>query len=477
LGGGGLSSAAGEMAHRFVCGVNLHLENVPLKTSSLAPWEIYISESQERMLLLIPKENLRKALVIFRKEDVEATPIGELTDDKILTVFHKDSIVAKLDMDFLFSPPKTERSAKWAPLILMDPFLTEPLEFNSIILEMLALPNISSRENVVCTYDYEVKGNTVLKPLFGRIGGPSDAAVIKPLDESWKGITISCGINPSYGKIDPYWMAASAIDEAIRNNTATGGRRIALLDNFVWGNPENPSNLGSLVKACQACNVVARGFETPFISGKDSLYNESPLGSVTPTLLVTAVGIIPDIRKTVSLDLKTPGNPIYLLGKTFRELGGSEYYRKKGFVGSSVPKVRVKKAKNTVDTLIKAQDKGLVRACHDLSEGGLGVAAAEMAISGDYGITLNLKDILRTKDVDRNDFALFSESNSRFLVEVPEILSGEFESTMKNVPCAHVGEVIEESCLVVYGFNGNKIIDVRNQELVKAWKSFLGKEG
>jgi len=477
LGGGGLSSAVGEMAHRFACGVNLHLENVSLKTSSLAPWEIYISESQERMLLLISKENLRKVMEIFGKEDVEATPIGELTDDKILTVFHKDSIVVKLDMDFLFSPPKTERSAKWTPLILKDPFLTEPREFNSIILEMLALPNISSRENVVCTYDYEVKGNTVLKPLFGHIGGPSDAAVIKPLDESWKGITISCGINPSYGKIDPYWMAASAIDEAIRNNTATGGRRIALLDNFVWGNPEKPSNLGSLVKACQACNVVARGFETPFISGKDSLYNESPLGSVTPTLLVTAVGIIPDIRKTVSLDLKTPGNPIYLLGKTFRELGGSEYYRKKGFVGSSVPKVRVKKAKNTVDTLIKAQDKGLVRACHDLSEGGLGVAAAEMAISGDYGITLNLKDILRTKDVDRNDFALFSESNSRFLVEVPEIISSEFESTMKNIPCAHVGEVTEESYFVVYGLNGNKIIDVRNQELVKAWKSFLGKEG
>jgi phosphoribosylformylglycinamidine synthase len=476
LGGGGLSSAVGEMAHRFTCGVKLHLENVPLKTLNLAPWEIYISESQERMLLIVPRENLRRVQEIFREEDVDATPIGELTDDKILTVFHKDSMVAKLDMDFLFSPPKTERPAKWTPPILNDPIFPEPNEFNPVILEMLASPNISSREKAVCTYDYEVKGNTVLKPLFGPIGGPSDAAVIKPLDESWKGITISCGINPSYGKIDPYWMAASAIDEAIRNNSATGGRRIALLDNFVWGNPENPSNLGSLVRACQACNVIARGFETPFISGKDSLYNESPLGSVTPTLLITALGIIPDIRKTVSLDLKTPGNLIYLLGKTFRELGGSEYYRQKGFTGSSVPKVRVKKAKNTVDALIEAQDEGLVRASHDLSEGGLGVAAAEMAISGNYGITLNLKDVLRTNDLNRNDFALFSESNSRFLVEVPEIRCIEFESTMKNAPFAQVGKVTKDPSLIVYGLDGNKILDIKNRELLTAWKSFLGKE-
>jgi phosphoribosylformylglycinamidine (FGAM) synthase-like enzyme len=172
-----------------------------------------------------------------------------------------------------------------------EPAFLEPEDLTSIVLKLLSSPNITSKESVIRTYDHEVKGNTVLKPLHGEFGGPNDAAVLKPIRDSWRGLVISCGINPQYGKIDPYWMAASAIDEAIRNNVAVGGRRIALLDNFTWGNPEKPDRLGSLVRACEACYDFAKAFGTPFISGKDSLYNESPLGPVTPTLLITAVGI------------------------------------------------------------------------------------------------------------------------------------------------------------------------------------------
>ena len=213
---------------------------------------------------------------------------------------------------------------------------------------MLSAPNIASKESVVRSYDHEVKGNTTLKPLQGEYAGPNDASILKPLDNSWKGVAICCGMNPNYGKIDAYWMAASAIDEAIRNNIAVGGRRIALLDNFTWGNPEKPERLGSLVRACEACYDVATTFKTPFISGKDSLYNESPLGPVTPTLLITAVGVVPDIRATVSMDLKAPGNLLYIVGKTYTELGGSEYYKLKGFLGKSVPKVtRPKQEKPT----------------------------------------------------------------------------------------------------------------------------------
>ena len=473
LGGGGLSSAVGEMANKFGCGVRLELDKVPLKYAGLAPWEIYVSESQERMLLLAPKKNLRQVLEIFEEEDVEAIPVGEFTDDETLRIYYKSCEVANLDIDFLFAPPRMEKVAKWNAATFEEPTFSEPRDLGPYILKLLASPNIASREKVVRTYDHEVKGNTVLKPLHGEYGGPSDAAVIKPLENSWKGIVISCGMNPNYGKIDPYWMAASAIDEAIRNNTAVGGRRIALLDNFVWGSPEKPDRLGSLVRACKACYEFAKGFETPFISGKDSLYNESPLGPVTPTLLITAVGITPDIRKAVSLDLKSPGNLVYLVGQTLAELGGSEYYRLKGFVGMSVPEVHIPQAKNVIDVIVRAIDTGCIRACHDLSEGGLAVAAAEMAFSGGYGIKLQLRGVPRAMEIDRNDFVLFSESNSRFLVEVAKKHASKFESIAKGVSHSIVGEVTKESQFCVYGLECEKMVDIEVSELLNIWRHGL----
>jgi phosphoribosylformylglycinamidine synthase II len=476
LGGGGLSSSVGEMAHRFGCGARINLEKVPLKERNLSPWEIYISESQERMLLLIPPKNLAEVREIFDTEDVEATPIGELTEDENLVILYKGSKVAELEIAFLFNPPRPERSAIWKGKPATEPAFHEPRDLQSTLLKLLAAPNITSREKVVRTYDHEVKGNTVLKPLHGSAAGPSDAAIIKPIDNSWKGVTIACGINPNYGKIDSYWMAASAIDEAIRNSIAVGGRRIALLDNFVWGNPEKPSNLKSLVEACKACYKFAKGFKTPFVSGKDSLYNESPLGSVTPTLLITAIGILPDIRKTVTLDLKSPGNPVYIVGETFKELGGSAYYRENGFIGNLVPKVRLGHAKQVMDAVIRAHDLSLTRACHDVSEGGLAVAAAEMVISGGYGVELHLKNVPRNGDIDRNDFLLFSESNSRFLVEVPKNLKGEFEAAMKAVPHAQVGEVMTDPQLAVCGLDDDLIVDAELGELLSAWKSYMERE-
>ena len=274
LGGGGLSSALGETARRFGCGAIVELEKIPLKHLGLAPWEIYVSESQERMLLTVPPENLEVVFQIFKKEDVEATAIGKYTDDMVLRLCYKGERVAELDIPFLFQPPKAVRIAECRPTDLTEPEFPEPENLTEALMQLLSLPNIASKESVIRTYDHEVKGNTVLKPLHGDYGGPNDAAVIKPLDDSWKGIAVSCGMNPNYGKIDVYWMAASAIDEAIRNNVAVGGRRIALLDNFTWGNPEKPERLGSLVRACQACYDFATAFKTPFISGKDSLYNE-----------------------------------------------------------------------------------------------------------------------------------------------------------------------------------------------------------
>ena len=359
IGGGGLSSAVGETAERFSCGVSVDLGKVPLKHQGLAPWEIYLSESQERMLLTVPPENLERVMAVFEKEDVQANAIGKLIPERRLQLSYNGETVSDIDMEFMFNPCESTKVATIETPKLTEPEFAEPQNLTETLLQLLAAPNIASKESVIRTYDHEVKGNTTLKPLQGEYAGPNDAAVLKPLDDSWKGLTISCGMNPNYGKIDAYWMAASAIDEAIRNNIAVGGRRISLLDNFTWGNPEKPERFGSLVRACEACYDFSVAFKAPFISGKDSLYNESPLGPVTPTLLITAVGVIPNIQSTISMDLKAPGNLLYIIGETFNELGGSEYYKLKGYLGASVPKVRGAKAKRTFKAVTKAIDEGI----------------------------------------------------------------------------------------------------------------------
>jgi len=472
LGGGGLSSAVGETANKYGCGAMVELEKVPLKYAGIAPWEIYISESQERMLLTVPLTNVRRVLEIFGQEEVEATVIGKLTSAKMLTLCFQGEKVAEMGISFLFEAPKTTRTAKLIQTPSSEPIFPEPKDLNEELLTILGSPNVASKEKVVRTYDHEVKGNTVIKPFQGKYAGPNDAAVLKPIDDSWRGVTVSCGITPNYGKIDAYWMAASAIDEAIRNSVAVGGRRIALLDNFTWGNPERPERLGSLVRACEACYDYAIAFDTPFISGKDSLYNESPLGSVTPTLLITAIGIIPDIHSAVSMDAKTPGDSIYLLGETLPELGGSEYYRQKGYLGTSVPKVQGAKAKTAFRTVTKAIDCGLVKSCHDLSQGGLGAAAAEMAFAGGLGLELDLRKVIAA-DLKRDDSTLFSESNSRFLIEVSSKARKDFESLTKNQACAEVGTVTKSSQLCIRGLRGKVVVDVPLADLLRGWKRTL----
>ena len=475
IGGGGLSSAVGETAERFDCGVTADLGKVPLKYQGLAPWEIYLSESQERMLLTVPPENLVGVMAVFEKEDVLATAIGKLIPERHLQLTYNGETVSEINMEFLFNPCESTKVATIETPKLTEPKFAEPENLTETLLQLLAAPNIASKEAIIRTYDHEVKGNTALKPLQGEYAGPNDAAVLKPLDDSLKGLAISCGMNPNYGKIDAYWMAASAIDEAMRNNIAVGGRRISLLDNFTWGNPEKPERLGSLVRACEACYDFAVAFKAPFISGKDSLYNESPLGPVTPTLLITAVGVIPSIQSTVSMDLKAAGDLLYIIGETFNELGGSEYYKLKGFLGASVPKVRGAKAKRTFKAVTKAIDEGLVKSCHDLSEGGLAVAAAEMAFAGGFGLELDLRKV-PGKELARNDFALFSESNSRFLIEVSEADREDFEDLMKGKSCALIGKVTKEAKLRINGLNDKIAVDASLDELRHSWKKTLSPE-
>jgi phosphoribosylformylglycinamidine synthase II len=478
-GGGGLSSAVGEMAEET--GVRVDLEKVPLKYSGLSYREIWLSESQERMLLAVPPECVEELVSLFDSEDVEATVIGEFTDDKRLRLFYQNKHVGELEMEFLHHGlPQSERVAEWALPRYDEPEFDSPPNLSNDLKEILSAWNVCSKEWVIRQYDHEVQGGSVLKSLVGIANdGPGDAAILRPVLDSEMGVIISNGINPRYGDIDPYWMAASAVDEALRQVVAVGGnlKKVALLDNFNWGNPEKPDRLGGLVRAAQGCYRAAIDYGTPFISGKDSLYNEYETETesicVPPTLLISAMAVMKDVTKAVSMDAKKAGDRLYIVGMTYNEMGGSHYYVLHGAMGNRVPQVNPKRGKKLMDSLSIAMDKGLVKACHDLSEGGIGVAAAEMGFAGGVGITLDLKKVPLGENIDRDDTILFSESNTRFLVEVAPEDRGNFEKAMGDSVCAQIGEFNRSDRLEVYGLDGGKVLSATLSELKEAWQKPL----
>jgi len=478
-GGGGLSSAVGEMGKEI--GARVDLERVPLKYEGLTYTEIWISESQERMVLAVPQSRLNELIEIAAEEGVEVTLIGEFTNTHRLQLHYQGKEVASLDMDFLHKGiPRLKRKATWKKKTFREPIFEDPKDLTPSLLKILSSWNVCSKEWVIRQYDHEVQGGSVLKPLVGiECDGPSDACVIRPRFDSYRGIVVSNGLNPRYGMIDPYWMAASAIDEALRQIVSVGGdlEQVALLDNFCGGNPANPEKLGGLVRAAQACYDFAKIYGTPFISGKDSLNNEyrikRKIVSIPPVLLISALGVIPDVRKIVSMDAKEVGDFIYVVGLTRKEMGGSEYYALKGFLGNQVPRVDARNGKKLMVALHKAIIQGLVRACHDCSEGGIGVAIAEMAFAGNLGMRIHLSRVPRSKGVKRNDTLLFSESNTRFIVEVPRIFASQFEMVLKGFAFGLLGEIIRGEDFKVFGLNGELIISAKLQDLKAAWQKPL----
>jgi len=478
-GGGGLSSAVGEMATET--GVRVDLDKVALKYAGLTYSEIWVSESQERMVLAVSPDCIDELLSLFASEDVEAAVIGEFTNDRRLRLFYHGNLVCNLDMEFLHHGlPQMKMEAVWEQPHHTEPDFTQPPDLGRDLLTILGSFNVCSKEWVIRQYDHEVQGGSVLKPLVGRNNdGPGDAAIIKPILDSEMGVIVANGINPRYGEIDPYWMAASAIDEALRQVVAVGGnlKRVALLDNFSWGNTSRPDMLGALVRAAQACYDMAIAFETPFISGKDSLNNEFQYEgktiSIPHTLLISAVSIMEDSSCAVSMDFKQAGDLVYIVGTTQNELGGSEYFRSRGFIGNSVPEVNPHLAKELMDRLSTATEKGLVRACHDCSDGGIGVAVAEMAFAGGLGTSINMESIPLGESMERDDFILFSESNSRFLVEVTPDNKDEFERVMNGIGLAAIGRVTDSEVLQIYGLKGDRVVSKSLGELKEAWQKPL----
>jgi phosphoribosylformylglycinamidine synthase len=490
-GAGGFSSAVGEMGEKI--GAEVHLERAPLKYQGLSYSEIWISEAQERMVLAVPEQRWSALDALCRSENVEATVIGRFVPTGRLQLFYEGHQVGDLDMRFLHDgrPPVVRHAAYTA--IAGRPTasrrrdqqsqLDEHDDYTKVLLQILASPNVASKEWIVRQYDHEVQGGSVVKPLVGSANdGPSDAAVLRPVLASRRGVVIGCGMNPRYGDFDTYHMAASAIDEAVRNCVAVGAhpRRIAILDNFCWGDCERPETLGSLVRAAIACHDVALALGTPFISGKDSLNNEFSYTdahaerrtiAIPPSLLISALGQIDDVSHCLTMDLKQPGNLLFLVGVTRDELGGSHYTLVCGLAGGYVPTVDPQRARETFAALHCAIDRGLVRACHDLSEGGLAAAAAEMAFAGGLGARIDLSTMTTQGPLDAAT-RLFSESNSRFLCEVAVENKAAFQQIFDSVPISMVGEVRDDSRLAIRD-GAKPLINADIYELKEAWQATL----
>jgi len=486
-GAGGLSSAVGEMGAEL--GAEVHLERVPLKYAGLTYAEIWISEAQERMVLAVPPRNVERILKTFADEGVEATVIGHYgTDRRMLRLFYDGQIVGELELDFLEEGlPRPTKDAVLPDVGKPSPAPPRRSDYNEVLLKILASPNVASKEWIVRQYDHEVQGGSVIKPLVGADqDGPGDAAVIRPVLTSRRALAISCGMNPRLGELDPYQSALHAVDEALRNCVAVGGNveRTAILDNFCWGNCNKPDRMGSLVRAAIACRDAALAYGTPFISGKDSLNNEFQAAdgttiAIPPTLLISAISVIDDCSRCVTADAKEVGNFLFILGRTSGELGGSHYLLVEHLPsGSDVPPVDVHTSRRVMGALTSAIAAGLVRSCHDLSEGGLAVAAAEMAFAGGLGVELNLAamptDMRGAHSAAGNPALpvhalLFAESAGRFLVEVAPDKYDAFGRAVKDLPFGELGRVTDTGRIVIAAGQA-KLIDMPIQQAKSAWQ-------
>ncbi|MEX1020427.1 MAG: phosphoribosylformylglycinamidine synthase subunit PurL [Litorilinea sp.] len=495
-GAGGLSSAVGEMGSEL--GADVELTRVALKYPGLVPWEIWLSEAQERLVLAVPAIKLAELQTLARLWDVEVSVLGRFTGDGMLRVNYDGTVVAELPMTFVHDGlPRRHMTAVWqtpdddaavppidqqvaARAISLqslgngDPAVQsapDQRHFGALLLRLLAHPTVASKEAIVRRYDHEVRGGTLVRPFTGpHMDGPTDAAVLKPLN-TWrhdKAFALSVGINPLLGRRDPYAMAISAIDEAFRNAVAVGADpdQVAILDNFCWGNPTLPDRLGGLVRACQGCYDGALAYGAPYISGKDSLYNEFNGEPIPGTLLISALAMVPDMHRCVTSAWKAAGNALYVLGETRAEFGGSLLYAVLDAEGGtppampSVPLLRYR-------AVHEAMRAGLVQSCHDASEGGLAVALAEMALGGRLGATIQLGG-RQDSSVEPLTW-LFAESNGRLVLEVrPEDVDA-FEAHFVGVSLYRIGTVADTSQLTIAQADAT-LIDLPVRQLTAAWQ-------
>ncbi len=485
-GAGGLSCSVAEMAKESG-GCYVHLDKVPLKYPGLAPWETWVSEYQERMTLEKKKKKWDDFHNLMKRRGVEATVIGEFTNSGKCVVDYNGNNVMDVDMEFLHNglPPRPIKTT-FTKTTHEEPDFECLDDLTDSLHAMLRRQNIASFEFISQQYDHEVQGGSVIKPLQGRGRVNGDATVIKPKLDSNKAVVISQGLNPSYSEIDTYDMAACAIDTAIRNAVVTGAdlEHLALLDNFCWCSSKEPERLGQLKRACQACYDYATEFETPFISGKDSMFNDfegfdengNPIKiSVLPTLLISTIGVMKDARKAISIDPKFEGDLVYVLGRTSEELGGSEYFAMKGeqergkkYIGNNVPRVNARANIATYKAFSRAAEEGLVASAISVHRGGLATALAKSAIAGQLGMEIDLENI--PSYCTREDFTLYSESQGRVVVTVDPKNKERFEKAIGQNIVAMVGRVRGDNQFVIHGKKQN-VVDTTIEALTESDKS------
>ena len=408
------------------------------------------------MSLAIEKEKINELKQLAKKHDVEVSIVGEFTASGKFHVLFRDVTVAYLDMKFLHEGvPQMKLKATWTEKIFPEPVITET-SLSEIMKKLLACPNIASKETIVRRFDHEVKAFSVVKPF---MRGPTNGGVLKPIFSSYEGLVISHGICPKFIQ-DTKEMTALAFDEAVRNALATGAKfgYLAALDNFSWpdplpspSNPEAEYKLAQLVRSCIALYDYATAYGIPFISGKDSMKNDYVIGderhSILPTLLITLVGKIDDIRKAVTPDFKNPGDYIYVLGKARDELGGSEYYKLFNGVGNTIPKVRNDENIPLYRALSHATDEKLIASCHDISDGGMAIALCESSFGSGYGADFDMG--FMPKETEKEDVLLFAENPGRFIVSVKAEQVEKFEKCFAGTVFGKVGRVRGDKRLII----------------------------
>ncbi len=469
LGGGGLSCVVGEIALAGGCGAEVDLSKVPLKEEGLAPWEIWVSESQERMMLSVSPKNVDDVLHVFKLWDVPATPVGKVISEKSVRLYFQGEKVFDMDLEFLTAGPvycrpcaaskKAERRQEKVP--------KPKASYDKELLKLLGSHNICNKDWVIRQYDHEVRGNTVIKPLQGKLGHWShgDAAVLKPVEDSFRGLAIATSSNPFAVGVDPYRGGKTCVDEACRNLASVGARAHSFTDCLNFGNPEKPDRLWLFKEAVRGMGEVAGALKIPIPSGNVSFYNETPYASVLPTPTILACGIVRDIRKCVTSDLKNEGGTLALIGTTGPEMGGSEYYRMTRGYSKRVPDVDIAALRAGMDVVIGGIERSAIVSCHDISDGGLAVALAEMCIGGDIGADVELPKTDRL----RTDVRLFSESNSRWLVELRKGKEKQLPKD-RRIKVVRLGQVGNSSLIIR---SGKKVVDTEVRKLAKAFNEPL----
>ena len=460
LGGGGLSCVVGELALDAGFGAKVDLEKVHLKLDNMAPWEIWVSESQERMMFTVKPEDIEKVLDRCSAWDVEAVAIGEVIAEKRNIVKYNDIEILNLDLEFTTGGPVYNRPYNLPERNNLNPIELPilPTDLKTMVKRIISNPEVSSKDWVIRQYDHEVRGVTVIKPIQGKIGKEvhGDSSVLKPVENSWKGLALTADVNPYLMEANPYHGTMSAVEEICRNLASVGARIDSLADCLCFGNPQRPDIMGQFKSSCDALRDAATSVDVPYVSGNVSLYNETAEGAIPPTPVLMGIGLVNDIRKCVTSDLKENGS-IWLVGDNKEQMGASLYYRTLGIECPNVPTTDFSSFIPRMEQLIDAIECGEVVACHDISTGGMALSIIEMCMSG-VGARMNLSGDMRS------DLELFSESNGRWIVQVKPGFEETFSKRFDFVK--QIGNVDDD---VHFVLNNQEKINFTVEELRKLW--------